>query len=593
MREVIDLNGPWRFLPDLDPQYHDDDEYARPDWDRRHWDWMPVPGCWNKQAERYAIYEGVAWYARTFELPGWAEGRVGVLRFGAANYAARVYVNGVPVGEHAGGYTEFLVDASAALRAGENLLAVRLDNRRQSILLPACLGWYNYGGLTRDVTLEVSQGGRLEWAGVEAEPAGAGAAGRWRAEWRPGGEAARIEARIRGPRGEIVWEGRRALAPGERSVEVAFALDRAEPWSPAHPALYTLELALAAADGRALDDLAAPFGVRSLRAQGNKILLNGESIWLKGICYLPDHPVTGFTYDAAAFRRDLDDLQALGVNALRCHVPLHEAMWRECDRRGLLVWSEAPIYCLDPKEETGSAFSDPAYLALARGMLTEMVRAAYNHPSAILWSLGNECKVAHPEAPAFFSELARTVRALDRSRLLSYASLYGEMGEVGDLLDVVGVNEYWGWYDRVSARPGRDRQLERQAARRADGTLALEIAPLDLGRLERELVAKAARYDKPLLLTEFGADAIPGYRADDLALWSEDYQAHCLEVTYEVLRQASHVCGAFPFLYQDYPDPSKYVNAYWDGLNYKGVVTYDRARKAGWQALREIYARIA
>ena len=592
MREIIDLDGLWRFLPDLDPDYHDSDAYARAEWDRRHWEWVRVPGCWNKYAERYAVYEGVAWFARSFHLGNWSRCRVGVLRFGAANYEARVYVNGELAGEHQGGYTEFCLDVSHLLRSGENWVVVRVDSRRHRVLLPACFGWFNYGGLHRGVALEISHGARLEWLGVQALPAGAGAECHVRAEiLLQKGQEPEMHLAIRDPEGEVVWQDRFDLHPDQRAAGWDVMLDEAKAWTLSAPALYTLCATLVSVDGITLDQVTVEFGIRHVCVDGSTILLNGEPIWLKGICYMPDHPATGLTHDPSIASRDLDQLVGLGINALRFHIPPHPAFLAQCDRRGILIWSEAPIYCLAPQEKQGSAFSRPAYRQLANDMLREMVRAAYNHPSVVLWGIGNECSVAHPEAMPFFTELAETVRSLDDSRLLAYASLYGEMGPVGDLLDVIGVNEYWGWYDRISSIPGQDKSLLRGVREGVDGSRTVEVNALELDRLRQELASKAERYGKPMLLTEFGADAVPGYRSDDLHLWSEEYQALFLRRTFEAMAESRHVCGAFPFLYQDYPDPSKYIDAHWDGMNYKGIASYDRQPKLAMEALRDIYRK--
>lgn len=590
MRQTIDLGGHWRFLPDLDPDYHDNDQYAAPDWDRRHWELGRVPGCWNSYGERYALFEGVVWFARSLHLPAWTPQAVGVLRFGGVNYEARVYVNGQRAGEHQGGYTEFTLDVSHLLHAGENWLVVRVDNRRHRILLPACLGWFNYGGLHRAVTLEVTPGARLEWVGVSAVPHEGDATGHIAVEIRDvAGAPLVLLAAIRDPDGSVVWQHARSLA-GETRIEIPFTLGSALTWWPSRPALYELMVALTQRD-TLVDRVRAAFGVRRIHTDGHTLLLNREPLWLRGLCHIGDHPASGIAFDATAMAGDLRDLQELGVNALRFHVPPHQAFLDECDRRGILICTETPVYCLAPADVQPSPFSDPAYRSLANGMLREMIRAHYNHPSIILWSLGNECQVAHPEAFPFFRELAQTARALDDSRLLTYASLYGEMGDVGDLVDVIGVNEYWGWYDRVRNNSAQDQPLPTEITTEPDGTRRIRVSPLDMSRLRQELEAKAVRYGKPLVLTEFGADAIPGYRAADLALWSEDYQAYFLERTLTTLRDAPGVAGAFPFLYQDYPDPSKYTNRYWDGMNYKGIVSYDRTRKLAFATLQEIYRK--
>ena len=594
MRKVVDLNGLWHFLPELEPQYHESPIYADPRWDRRNWQVVRVPGCWNLYGPQYALYEGVAWYARTFSLEGWGEGNVGVLRFGGVNYEAHVFVNGSEVGEHCGGYSEFTVDVSSALRPGENVVAVRVDNRRHRILLPACLGWYNYGGIQRSVQLELSKGARIDWAGIAAAPEGAGAALNLRVEYRPSPvEPARLRLQIQDPGGEEALRDEFEVGPGSAQTSAELRLARAVRWSPAQPALYRASLRLLDQAGEELDSLELEFGVRAVAARGGELTLNGEPIFLKGICYLPDHPLVGFSYDPLVAARDLDHLQELGVNALRSHVPLHPQFLSQCDRRGLLVIGEPPIYCLSPRENEGSAFSDGRYIALARQMVCEMIRAGYNHPSIIIWSLGNECAASHPEALGFFRQLAAAARSLDSSRPLTYASLYGEIGELAQLVDVIGINEYWGWYDRISPLGDKDEQLPRAVTAGANGSRHISVEPLSLERLREELAAKSKSYGKPLLLTEFGADAVPGYRSLDLALWSEDYQAVLIEKTIELAARSEGVCGTFPFCYQDYPDPSKHVNARWAGLNLKGIVTYSRTPKLAAAALQRCYRKLA
>ena len=590
MRHIINLNGQWRFLADLDPEYHrQNSDYAAPEWDRRHWELRPVPACWNKYAERYELFEGVCWFARAFDLPEWSEEMIGVLRFGAVNYAAEVFVNGQHAGSHVGGYTEFTLDVSHLLKRGENVIAVKVDNRRQRILLPDCLGWFNYGGIHRDVELEITRRARIEWVGVEAAPQGCGAAGRLRVEVRQrSDDVLWLQATIRDPQEQVIWQA--TFAPNEGQAEVGFAIAEAAPWSLAHPALYRLELALQIA-GQSVDALSARFGIRHIRAEGDRLLLNGEPLWLKGICNIGDHPAVGICYDEGIERRDLDELQSLGVNAMRFHFPPPRQFLDECDRRGMLICTEVPIYCLTAGEGKTSTFANPAFIALGQQMLGEMVRAHYNHPSIILWSIGNECQVSHADAPGFFRQMAAAVRALDRSRLLTYASLYGEMGEVGEIVDVIGVNEYWGWYDRVGRTPDRDRPLPTEVITTPDGSRQISVGALDLSRLSKELDDKARRYHKPILFTEFGADALPGYRSAERALWSEDYQAHFLERSLALMMESPGVCGAFPFLYQDYPDPSKYTNSYWNGLNLKGIVSYDRTPKLAFETLREMYTK--
>ena len=456
----ISLNGLWYFSIDQDPEYHRTLDYSRPT-SLRHWETVPVPGCWNLYHARYDLFEGVAWFVKEFDLDSLPPAPRVTLHFGGVNYLADVFLNGRKVGSHEGGYTAFPLDVTDAVRPGHNRLAVRVDNRHLKMRLPAVIGWYNYGGIHRDVWLRVTSRTRIEAVRVTAEPVGQGIRGR-------------IEVRLTLPQPDASWrlaveigraDGRGTTCTDRRGTGESFAMDFAEAtlpgWSPAHPELLRCRVQVWTVEGE--DQAEVTFGARTIAARGQSMLLNGEPLRLNGICYLYDHPATGVRFDPAVYRRDLDDLQAMGVNCLRSHFPMAEGFLDECDRRGMMLWLEAPIYCVDPPSgAAGSAFAEGSVQALALQMLEEMVAQAGHHPSVVLWSVGNECNTDHPEAVAFFEACVRRVRELDPSRLISYASLYGRVGCVKDLVDVVGVNEYWGWYDPVR---GWQPAIPRAAAR--------------------------------------------------------------------------------------------------------------------------------
>lgn len=575
MATTLDLNGPWRFWVDQDPEYHCAADYSLP-LSLEHWLTVPVPACWNTYAERYDLYEGVAWFVREFEVPELPTQPVARLHFGGVNYLAEVHLNGQLVGTHEGGYTAFALDVSDALREGRNRLAVRVDNRRLKLRLPALLGWYNYGGLHREVSLKLTSRAQITGLRVEARPAGAGTLGEVGVRVSSGGPGRTLALRIVDGADRSLWEARVPI-PANR-VRLPLELAEALPWSPESPYLYRCVAQLW--DGpELLDEADCRFGVREVSVRGEQILLNGEPRYLRGLCYLYDHPRTGMTFDRALVTADLDDLQALGVNCLRSHHPPPEWFLSECDARGLLLWVEAPIYCVAGEAGAcGPGLGDASLRALALQMIEEMVERAAGHPSVILWSVGNECGAGHPEAPGFFAACVARVRSLDATRLVGYASLYGDVGCLADLADVVGINEYWGWYDRIDSEGRTDESTDK--------------GPPDLRPLEACLQEKSA-LGKPLLLTEFGADAEPGRRSPAGELWSEDYQAALLEAQLRLAARFPAVCGTFPFLYSDYRDPSKPVNAHWHGLNLKGVVDYHRRRKLAWETLRRFYAQAA
>ncbi len=569
---TVNLNGAWRFSIDQDPEYHRGLDYSRPTC-LLHWQTVAVPGCWNKYDQRYDLFEGVAWFVREFELAALPAESVARLHFGDVNYRCEVFLNGQKIGSHEGGYTAFDLDVSMALQPGVNRLALRVDNRHLKMRLPAVLGWYNYGGIHRDVILSVMRLAQIVQAQLEAVPAGAGASGTLTLQTTPAPRALSVQARVRDAEGVCLWEGTGQVR--DNHLKLAFNLATAQPWSPKNPRLYRCAVELL--DGaEVIDQREVFFGIRKLETEGTRILCNGQILRLRGMCYLYDHPDSGVVFEPDIVKRELDDLQAMGVNCLRTHFPVPDFFLDECDRRGMMLWLEVPIYCVAPDSGSGgSVFAAGGVQTLALQMLREMVEQAANHPSVIIWSVGNECNADHPEAVHFFKACVEQVRALDNTRLIGYASLYGGVGCLAELVDIIGINEYWGWYDRLAQ----------------DGTAEVPPAktwPVDFSTLDACLREQAS-LGKPLLLTEFGADAEPGFRSTVLALWSEDYQAALLQAQMEIAGKYPSICGTFPFCYSDYRDPSKPVNHHWRGINLKGVVDYQRRHKLAWAAIQKAY----
>ncbi|MCX6992096.1 MAG: hypothetical protein NT011_03020 [Kiritimatiellaeota bacterium] len=567
----ISLNGRWRFIVDQDPEYHRGLDYSRPT-SLLHWETVPVPGCWNRYNERYDLFEGVAWFVREFDAGELPTEHVARLHFGGVNYLCDVFLNGQKIGSHEGGYTAFDLDVSKALKPGPNRLALRVDNRHLKMRLPAVIGWYNYGGIHRDVTLTVTRLAQIVQARVDAAPSGAGATGSLTVRTTSAPRALIVKAQFMDPDGICLWQGE---SRAQNIWTLPFDLKEAQPWSPETPRLYRCALELRDGD-EVIDQHEIYFGIRTLAVDGARMLLNRQPLFLRGMCYLYDHPASGVVFDPGTVARDLDDLQAMGVNCLRSHFPAPDFFLDECDRRGMMLWLEVPIYCVAPDSSAGgSVFAEGSVQSLALGMLREMVEQAANHSSVIIWSVGNECNADHPEAVKFFKACVEQVRALDKTRLIGYASLYGGIGCLADLVDVIGINEYWGWYDRIAQ----------------DGIAKADQAatwPCDLSKLDTCLRDKSA-LGKPLLLTEFGADAEPGFRSAGLELWSEDYQASLLQEHMHIAARYPAVCGTFPFCYADYRDPSKPINHHWRGINLKGVVDYQRNHKLAWQAVQKKY----
>lgn len=578
MKTVIDLDGMWDFVADLDPKYHAiHGGFQKPEANRRHWQQVPVPGVWQKYGERYDLFEGVCWFAREFTVPDTAASAMACLRFGGVNYLANVYLNGVLVGSHEGGYTEFSLEVTGKLKAGRNHLAVQVDNRATTIKWPPCLGYFNYGGIHRGVRLEFAEGPVLS----EVTLAAAALAGGW--ELVVGGQALDPPedgiVRVRNGAG-LSWEEHLGTG-GVVAVRVPFF--NVSPWTPENPHLEPVAVELLDGARRVLDRYDCEFGFRTVAMRDGQVQLNVTPYPLKGVCYVCDSEASGLALTAQQIGADLQLMKLAGCNAVRCHYPMDAAFYAACDRLGLLVWIEPPVYCYHPADgEVGTRFADPAWLGLAQQMVREMMATARNHPSVAIYGIGNECNTANPEAESFFRQLAATIRAEDPNRLISYAALYGIVGPIADLVDVLGVNSYWGWYDRIWAAPPH--------ALSAGGHTSVERTPVDLAPLRRMLDGVlAGKAGMALFLTEFGADSVPGNHSASRDLWSEEYHADLLREVLSLAKDYPRVVGTFPFCFSDYRDPSKVPNGYWDEQNLKGLVDYRRNPKLAFHAVQQAY----
>ena len=555
-RPAIALDGTWRLT--LDPfeeglrqrwfAYDD----APPDrWETpRDWQWdagepAPVPGCWNLLRPELLHYEGAAWYVRDVDAQAAMPGQSVLLHFGAAAQRAEVFLNGVHLGGHLGGSTPFTLDATPALLAGRNRLMVMVENARRPERVPMHhFDWFNYGGLHRGVSLL-----RLPRLHVR----------RFAAWLEPGSGFRRI--RLRAWLSQTMDSIGRLVIPALglnaevpfRNGEADILLDAAPPlWSPAAPHLLDIELHHG---GEVLRDRV---GFREIRAEGTRILLNGEDLVLCGACVHEDDLATGRCSDEADIGRRIAHARELGANFLRLsHYPHDERVARACDEAGILLWSEIPVYW-------AIAFDNPATLADARNQLEELIARDANRASIILWGVGNENADTDARL-AFMAELARTARAADPSRLVTAACLINREqfrieDRLAEHLDVIGLNEYFGWYEQ--------------------GFQGLQ-----------RLLANS-RPDRPVIISETGADARPGHRDASAPLFSEERQAAFYEGQCAALERTTYVRGLAAWLLYDFRSLRRQTREQ-GGFNRKGVIAEDKTtRKLGFAALVECFRRL-
>lgn len=512
-----------------------------------------IPGAWIGHAAEMRYYNGLVWYQRTFDAPPLASGKRAILRFGAVDYAAQVYVNGKLAGKHTGGFTPFALDVTALLRAGSNQITVGVDSERTTIdVPPPVTDWENYGGITRSVLLVTVPETFVDDGWIRL-----GTDGRITAGIRLNGAKGETAVKVRIAGLGVTIEGK-TDASGMWTGSIA-APRKLERWSPESPRLYDVTFE----SGE--DSLTDRVGFRTIEVKGEDILLNGKSIFLRGICLheeeFGDNPVRAIT-PAAARALLMEVKEGLHGNFVRlAHYPHSEAMTRMADQLGLLVWSEIPVYWRVD-------WNNAATLANARNMLRENIERDRNRASIILWSVANETPI-NDARNAFLRTLIADVRALDPSRLVTAALLAGRQGNVQTIddplaadLDVLAANTYNGWYT--------------------------PDALANVATIEWRSPVK-----KPLIFSEFGADAQFGYRdaAANPHKFSEEFQAEYYRQTLAMARKVPFLRGLAPWLLKDFRSPRRQHPVHQQGWNRKGVLSNTGQRKQAFFVLGEEYAR--
>lgn len=530
---------------------------------------IAVPGSWNEMFAEGRDNLGPAWYQTRFDRPwGWENERVFV-RFGSVNYLAEVWLNGVRLGAHEGGHLPFTFDITDRIHPENNLLVVRVDGRLdRNHVPPGVIGleaqdhfgnlqnpptsfdFFPFTGIHRPVLLYTTPRTAIEDITVVTEIDGA--TGVVRVQVATRGDVDRLHVTLRGHGVALVGEAEAIKG------EVVLEVPDAALWAIGAPNLYDVTVTLAQ-DGAVQDSYTLPIGIRTIAVDGDRLLLNGESIYLTGFGRHEDFAVVGRGYLPSVIIKDYELLQWIGANSFRTtHYPYSEQMMQLADRLGFLIINETPAVGLHFQQE-----GLEQRLALCRQQITELIMRDKNHPSVIMWSLANEPHSYRPGHHEFFRELYDLAKALDPTRPVTLVSLVGEGETAFEFLDVVCVNRYRGWYDL----PGE----------------------LDLGvtALSEELDAIHTRYPKPLIMTEFGADTWAGMHSQPPEMFTEEYQAEMLEKYIAVLRSKPYVVGEHVWNMCDFKTGQSVRR--FGGLNLKGVFTRDRRPKLAAHRLRALW----
>jgi len=545
------------------------------------WKRVKVPNVWNVgDPSTASMLGGVGWYRRDFALPSASAALAWAVRFESVNYRARVWLNGRRVGRNTGAYVAFQLPLDRIKRRGTNRLVVRVDSRRRAWDFPPgglngedvpTGGWWNYGGIQREVYLQrVDTVGFKRVSVLPSLPCRTCAASvRVRLQLR-NVTASRRSVSVSGRFGSRrIRLGTRGIgAHGVTQFSKTLRIGHPRLWSPARPKLYAVHLTVTAG-GRKVAGYDLHSGIRSIKVQGGRLFLNGEPLSFRGVGLHEDSPAQGFAIDDARREQLLTWTKELGATVIRTHYPMHPYTHELADRLGLLIWSEIPVYSVK-----NQYLKRKSVRRLAVKELRRDVEANANHPSVMLWSLGNELS-SHPGPTQvdYIDRGAKAAKALDPTRPVAlvaagYPSALCQERRYRSL-DVVGLNDYFGWY------PGPSGQI------------------FDRTTLPAYLDAVRACYpDKAIVITEFGAEANRDGPAEEKGTYA--YQQDFVNYQLGVFGAKPWLSGAIYWALTEF-----WVRPGWDGgnprptppLHTKGLITSDGQRKPAWTDVQRWYSQ--
>ncbi|MCC8135024.1 MAG: glycoside hydrolase family 2 [Tannerellaceae bacterium] len=559
-RNTISLNGEWAAItdPGLVGNYlriwEERVPETKTDFVEYSFEGAPkliVPSDFNWQYPELKFFEGYVWYQKNFSYQKNSAERL-FLYFGAVNYLADVYLNGVHIGSHEGGFTPFEFEITETVKDGSNSVIVKVDNRRQQNGLPGeGYDWLNCGGITRDVFLVKTPSGYIEDYSIQLAKGSYHTIEAWVKVNHP---IPNQEVTVSIPELGIT---RMSAVSEEGIARLEFRGD-VDLWSPENPKLYTVQIA--SGD----DFLEEAIGFRTIEIKGKEIHLNGKPIFLRGVNIHEENPVRAArasTYADAELL--LRSARELGCNFVRLvHYPHNEHIVRLAEKMGLMVWDEIPVY-------QHIAFSSEGMQEKLETVLTELISRDRNRCAVIFWCLSNETYTSTEKRSESLVELTRFCRTLDSTRLItSVLSNQGYQDNTFDVwdplvehCDVIAINEYLGWYLPFSGEPS-------------------------------EVKWKLNYPEKPLIITEFGGEAKYGSDfgpKDEAAWWSEEYQEKIYTDQIRMFNATANLSGVCPWTLFDYQSTSRLHPVFQGGYNRKGLLSEQGDKKKAWYIMKDYY----
>ncbi len=562
----VDLNGEWQFR--IDPRQKGE----QLGWSKQQPDateTVRVPHTWN--IGKYDDFEGTAWYFKKFLLPEASSGKHIEIHFGATFYISRIWLNGVEIGRHEGGHTEYFFDVSNNLKA-VNFLAVELNNQPTAQTIPGWAlklrngqniwyDWWHYGGIVRDVWLNVNGAALVRRQQIRTKVEGASATVSDRVfleSYSRKPLPVKVALKAWAPDGKIAAtsESSLTLANGKRDEALSMRIDSVKLWHFDLPNVYRMEVDMLDDQGNLLDSIADNFGARTIELHDRHLYVNGEPVRLTGMARHEESPVEGLAETPGTMLYDWNDMKALQMTLTRpVHYPQNPFILDYTDRNGILLIPEIPIWQFSEEQ-----MSDPKVIALAKQMMAEMIEQDYNHPSLFAWSVCNESATNTPGGKAYFKLMYDFVKSLDPDRFVTYAD--DRIAFVDDpkqnsasLADFIMWNEYFGaWHGPTS------------------------MLPAIFDRIKRNYP------DKMVVVSEFGT---PGVFASN-SKGADELRVRIIQEQMNMFGKQDWLGGALLWCYQDYKSHRNLWPGYTEGIVDHGLVDENRQRRPSYEVWKEV-----
>ncbi|WP_338598930.1 glycoside hydrolase family 2 TIM barrel-domain containing protein [Sulfolobus tengchongensis] len=569
-RQRISLEGFWKFRLDERDLGEKENWYGGFESD----DVIYVPASWNEQNPDWDQFSSIAWYEKKVFINEEHNNKEAWIIFDGAGYFTKVWINGSYIGSHEGSFTKFKFSIKDKLTFGDfNNIIVRIDNKPDVHNLPpakelnvTAFDFFNYGGIHRPVYIELADECHVEDLTIHTK-----ANGKLRLKAEVNCNEYDLKIRLMDKEMNNLILEDEIKGAKSRIVEYERSVNNVKPWDPESPNLYILILDVYV-NHKLRDSVYERIGFRDVEIRNGRIYLNNRPIFLKGFGRHEDFPVLGKYMYGAVLIRDFYLMKKIGANSFRTsHYPYSDEHLDLADELGFLVILEPPL-CYSNinrilnKEEIAKLFSDERYLEKAKSVINEMIKQHKNRPSVIMYSVTNEPPSDIPEVAEFIRKIAEYFKVLDPTRGTTFASHRSINDLALGCVDVISLNYYHGWYTEWG-----------------------EISK-GVSIMLREIEEIHKRFpDKPIMITEFGADAILGLHSDPPQMWSEEYQEEMIRSYVETLMRRDYIVGLHIWNFADFRSTQSPMRSI---LNRKGIFTRDRQPKLSAKTVKELYSKI-